>query len=113
VGAQEFFQIGRGKTPQEAFDSAHDQAAYDYGHAGYTGTLAEKGGFTMITVPPGIPPKRYARLLVENALEDPLITPELKPKFREDFIEVDDKWGPAGCIKLNEGEYLFFGWASS
>lgn len=25
---------------------------------------------------------------------------------------IDDKWGPAGCIKLTNGKYYFFGWAS-
>jgi hypothetical protein len=27
--------------------------------------------------------------------------------------KVDDKWGPAGCIDMQDGTFLFFGWASS
>lgn len=26
---------------------------------------------------------------------------------------VDDKWGPAGCVKIGRGVWYFFGWASS
>ena len=26
---------------------------------------------------------------------------------------VDDKWGPAGCIRISDDNWLFFGWASS
>mgnify|MGYP001555482183 CR=1 FL=1 len=26
---------------------------------------------------------------------------------------VDDKWGPAGAVRLTENRWLFFGWASS
>jgi hypothetical protein len=32
--------------------------------------------------------------------------------LEDDDPRVADKWGPAGCIKVAEGEYLFFGWAS-
>jgi len=32
----------KGKTAQEAFDAAVAQARHEYGHGGYTGTIAEK-----------------------------------------------------------------------
>lgn len=100
MGAETFFQTGRGKTPKEAFAGARAQAAYEHGHGGYSGTLAEKTDFVLIDVPQGVDPKRYANQLIEDADE-----------------RVDDKWGPAGCVFLREenGEnvYLFFGWASS
>ena len=37
-------------------------------------------------------------------------------KLADQFVEVndsriDDKWGPAGCIKVGKGQFLFFGWA--
>jgi len=110
VGASEFFDYGYGKTADEAFRSCRDQAAYDYGHAGYTGTMAEKDEFVMIPVPARKNPIKYAEKLLADA-----------------DSRIDDKWGPAGCIeirvspadrkkqKLERGvkKYLFFGWASS
>ena len=96
MGGCTFGDLGRGKTAQEAFDDAHGQACYDYGHAGYTGTLAEKSSFVEIDCPEGVTPEDYGEQLIDD--NDP---------------RIDDKWGPAGCIKVEEGKYYFFGWASS
>lgn len=88
MGAEEFNVISSGKNAQEAFNKAVEQAQYDYGHRGYTGTIAEKDSFIMIKPDPG--------------------------QTIDDLMElVDDKWGPAGCIDLGDGKYRFFGWASS
>jgi hypothetical protein len=96
MGAEQFFMKSTGKTAQEAFRNAVDQAAYEHGHSGYTGTIAEKSEYTMIPLPEGKNPTDYANELMDNS--DP---------------RVDDKWGPAGCFDLGKGSYLFFGWASS
>ena len=102
MGADVFFTNASGKTAGEAFTEAVNQARYDHGHAGYTGTLAEKGAFTSIAVPEGEEPTKFADKLIDEC--DP---------------RVDDKWGPAGCIQTGEYEdtgvktFLFFGWASS
>jgi len=110
MGASEFFDYGYGKTPDAAFSEARQRAEYDYGHAGYTGTMAEKDSFVMIPLPPRKNPIKYAEKLMTD--QD---------------SRIDDKWGPAGCIevrispndrkrlKLGRGikKYLFFGWASS
>ena len=96
MGAEIFFQVGKRATADKAFREAREQAAWEHGHGGYTGTLAEKSDFVMIRCPEGVDPRKYADDLVNN--DDP---------------RIDDKWGPAGCIKLEEGRYLFFGWASS
>jgi hypothetical protein len=61
-----------------------------------TGLKPGKSEFTQIEVPSGQDPEAFVRELYENA--DP---------------RVDDKWGPAGCIRLKDGEWLFFGWAAS
>ena len=42
----------------------------------------------------------------------------LAEHYAHDLIDecdprVDDKWGPAGCVRLEEGTFYFFGWASS
>ena len=49
MGADTFYQTGEGKGALDAFNRAHDDAAYEYGHGGYTGTLAEKGDFIDFT----------------------------------------------------------------
>lgn len=98
MGARTFRTKATGKTAAEAFKAARSQAQYDHGHAGYTGTIAEKGEFVMITVPLGVSPddpEDYAQKLLE-----------------EGDSRVRDKWGPAGCIALGDGKWLFFGWAS-
>jgi len=95
MGANTFTTHARGNTAKEAFDNAVTDAKYYSGHGRYTGTIAEKGSFVMIEVPEGETPFQYAEKLID-----------------EDDQRVSDKWGPAGCIQLNDKEYLFFGWAS-
>jgi len=96
MGASTFQQIGYGVTSLEAFKQGKETAEYDYGHRGYTGSMAEKDSFVEIDLPEGMNPEEYAELLVSKSDE-----------------RIDDKWGDAGCLKVKDGEYLFFGWASS
>lgn len=96
MGANTFHEVAEGKTAKDAFYDAVRQAQYDYGHAGYTGTIAEKDSFKMIECPEGADPYKHADELIEK-----------------DDLRIRDKWGPAGCIALGEGKWLFFGWASS
>jgi hypothetical protein len=51
MGAVNFYCEAEGKTLSEAFRSAVDEAYYEYGHRGYTGTIAEKGGVTEFRIP--------------------------------------------------------------
>jgi len=96
MGAETFFAKAGGPSAREAFREAVEDAKYEHGHGGYSGTIAEKHDFTMIEVPEGKDPWDYADDLLD-----------------EGDHRVDDKWGPAGCIKLKDGVWLFFGWASS
>lgn len=96
MGASDFTARARGRTAGDAFRAAVERARHDHGHAGYTGTIAEKDSFVEIAVPAGQDPRKFAARLMDD--EDP---------------RVDDKWGPAGCVRLADGEWLFFGWASS
>jgi hypothetical protein len=117
MGGEVFIQASWGKTADEAFKGAVEQAEYNHGHCGYTGTIAEKTSFVMITLPKHKDPLDLANELIEK-----------------DDERIHDKWGPAGCIKIPEdlqksvakkcyttgtplkvGEklFLFFGWASS
>lgn len=102
MGASEFTSSATGKTAQEAFGKAIDEARYESGHGGYTGTIAEKSGFRMVVPKEG---------------EDPGDC--IDRCFRDESHFFQDKWGPAGCIDAGEGKepgtrkFLFFGWASS
>ena len=99
MGAQWFeVKISNKKTAKDAFSEAIEEAQYDYGHSGYTGSIAEKTKFKIFKESP-LTPEDAEELLykIESEGDD----------------RVDDKWGPAGCIQLTTGEYVFFGWASS
>lgn len=48
MGAYDFTSTATGKNPGDAFSAAREQALYDYGHAGYTGTIAEKYEYVFI-----------------------------------------------------------------
>jgi hypothetical protein len=96
MGASVFFQKAMGTSPKAAFSAARAQALYDHGHAGYSGTLAEKHSFVEIKAPDGLDPSGYAEKLISDG-----------------DVRVDDKCGPAGCVRVGPEEFLFFGWASS
>jgi hypothetical protein len=96
MGAETFFQTASGKTAADAFKAAREEALYDYGHSGYTGSIAEKNEFTLIPLPAGKKPMDYAQELIDV-----------------DDERIDDKWGPAGCLHVSDNKWLFFGWASS
>lgn len=95
MGACDFWTQAQGKTAAEAFDKAVEEARYECGHGGYTGTIAEKRGFVMVTVPAGKDPGQHAQDL-----------------YDANDKRVIDKWGPACCVALGNGNYLFFGLAS-
>lgn len=107
MGAQQFITEARGKTPSEAFWTAVEDANYEHGRGGYTGTIAEKNEFLNINFKESEDPYSIANKMIDDS--DP---------------RIDDKWGPAGCIDISRtsyaaekldglNTYLFFGWASS
>lgn len=98
MGAQTFCISAQGATAQAAFHQARNDAAYEHGHGGYSGSIAEKDSIVMIDVPADRTGDvwGYAQELIDDG--DP---------------RIDDKWGPAGCIDQGQGNYVFFGWASS
>ena len=136
MGADQFSQTGKGKTADEAFRKALDAALYAHGHAGYSGTLAEKDQYVLI-VPTAEEvtelagrPSLYGthadamRAACARFESDGYVAPVLAEALAEAYVgdgdeRVDDKWGPAGCLEIGhpgkDGErtFLFFGWASS
>ena len=95
MGADVFMITATGVSARDAFTNARQEALHYSGHGGYTGTIAEKDSFNVITLKEGLEPHKYADELIDN--RDP---------------RIDSKWGPAGCFDLGGGRYLFFGWAS-
>lgn len=98
MGAETFQQEGSGINIKDAFDNAVEDAAYQHGHAGYSGTLAEKQEFIEIDLPKGETPYGFSTKLIDAGDK-----------------RIDDKWGPAGAVKVPDMDntWLFFGWASS
>lgn len=85
------------KSLREAFRECVEQAEYDHGHSGGSGTIAEKTSVTLIAS-------------VETLKEAYDMMNEL---IDSDSELISNKWGPAGAIKVtgaNAG-FLFFGWA--
>ena len=123
MGAESFQVNAIGKTAQEAFRSAVDQAAYEYGHAGYTGTIAEKSEFVMSTdsladvLKLAECKEKLAASVAKAMLAD--ATAQYRAEAIADVLfsinddRINDKWGPAGCIEIKPEHYLFFGYASS
>jgi hypothetical protein len=108
MGAEQFVHTVLGYDDvREAFREAREVAAWDHGHGGYTGTIAEKDSY-LVASDVGLSyddasDLAYRLMDWQNA----------DPRF-------DDKWGPAGAIRVvgDEGSlpdrgWLFFGWASS
>lgn len=101
MGASVFFSTANGSSAKEAFKVACDEAAWEYGHGGYTGTIAEKDSFVMCG--DTVYPSYNEAYEFANSLVD------------KDDKRISDKWGPAGCVKYTSGNrtsFLFFGWAS-
>jgi hypothetical protein len=101
AGGNTFFTVSSGSTARDAFENARSMALGEYEseygeYEGYSGTIAEKNNFVMIDLPKGEDAYKYAEKLIDDGDR-----------------RIDDKWGPAGCIKLSAGKFLFFGWASS
>jgi len=95
MGGTTFGHVSKGKTAAKAFAAAVKEAQYDFGHAGYTGTIAEKDEFTLLAPPNDEKAEDFANRLIHEGDE-----------------RIDDKWGPAGCVEVKKGEFYFFGWAS-
>lgn len=98
MGATGFIAAASGKDVKEAFANARADAAYWHGHGGYSGTVYEKDSYVVISHMPM--PEAKAMEYANQLLAD-------------DDSRISDKWGPAGALLMDHGEWLFFGWASS
>jgi hypothetical protein len=90
MGANTFSVFIHGTNADDAFRAAHDDATYERGHGGYSGTIAEKGTYTLITTTPMTEAEATAHANALLAADDPRIS---------------DKWGPAGAIPVKTDSY--------
>lgn len=110
MGAQPFIVQAEGETMFDALRNAADYAKHQYGHAGYTGTIAEKD--TVVEIECGDVPLPTLDQAVEHA----------NRLIDEGDERIEDKWGPAGAIGVWRNDdtnrpvragWVLFGWASS
>lgn len=116
MGGQSFFNIGVGKNPDEVFRNLSDEAQYQHGHGGYTGTIAEKPGFQLLSPPRGVAALDMAKWVATYVSPEYRNEPWNKGWKKEypDALEAEvrranqvwsDKWGPALAYEI-KGEEL-------
>jgi len=117
MGAETFMNVVHAVTAKEAYQQAKQQACYEHGHGGYTGTIAEKSGYTMSNKPDEIDADDWVEM-IEGFDEDDTDQKHYS-ELKKDFGVYDDKWGDALCIDCGKVEgkdynkYILCGWASS
>jgi hypothetical protein len=133
MGATEFAIDNVGKTIAEAYEKQVTSDRYNFGHAGYTGTLAEKDGFVLIDRPPRITAGRMMDTITDATqwlfwldTDEKYRHAYAKPKARcrqawqrlqqwqtqqvgwgdaRRICEIyDDKWGPALAVEQSPAE---------
>ena len=80
MGACDFTNYVEVTDVKKAFDLATDNARHEHGHGGYSGSIAEKGGYTVLS-------------------RQPIIGEELQ-EFISAHIQDNDKWGPAFAVAM-------------
>lgn len=83
MGGTTFSTSAKGALINDAFRRARDEAQFESGHGGYTGTLAEKHDYVVIQHQPL--PRKAAEALATQLID-------------QDDDRIRDKWGPAGAI---------------
>lgn len=109
MGAAEFTTTAGGKTIGSAFADAVEQAAWEHGHGGYTGTIAEKHDYVVFDIADGkrLPNDLHSieKLIWDAADGQGSAMTKLNALFTADAgVLVDaymNKWGPAVAIPLS------------
>jgi len=92
AGGTDFWEWGAGSDPRKIFSDLQDDAKHEYGHGGYSGSIAEKDGYKIRS-------------------REKMSTKEAEAFANED-MDNNDKWGPAFAVPSGNG-WLFYGIASS
>lgn len=87
MGAWAFKTFAGGEDAATAFNTARRDAQLEYGHGGYSGTIAEKDHYVIVT-------DVITDLDEAQALAATLL--------KRDDPRVTDKWGPAGAIPVRQ-----------
>lgn len=139
MGANDFEACYGGRSTADAFQNARKDALYWHGHAGYSGTIAEKDGYEEFVIPAGMTNEEFRDLIARAESEtvhvvyggDDDYARAAKAEAEEYWGKLvrlmgksqahkiknayEDKWGPAVCWADSnaEGSYFFCGYASS
>jgi hypothetical protein len=124
MGAETFYTVEKGKNAREAFTRAVEEAQWNHGHGGYSGSIAEKREYTEFTRPKGMREKTV-RTLMHDLMDFHFGDDKKKNRIAKKYPKFptytltnmaktfDDKWGPAVCMEVKPNTYYFCGWASS
>ncbi len=110
MGAEVFYNRAKGTSARDAFQQEYENACYEHGHGGYSGTIAEKGSYTMSNKPKDIKADEWIEMVEDFDYDDK--SQEHYSKLKKDYMIYDDKWGDALCVPTHDG-FIFCGWASS
>lgn len=121
----EHYVPGEKNIMAEAFAIARKEALYDYGHAGYTGTIAEKDSAVVFVLPEGVMPRNAVNAITRATPTWDFVANRTVPGERPEWADLmgpgvwekmvatfNDKWGPAVALETMDG-WMFCGWASS
>jgi len=120
MGAVNFEVIAYTENAREAFRNAVERARWEYGHGGYTGTIAEKDGFVDFSDRVPVEAREAAIKSISAWKPDGVPAPvegvsDYVLKQMADAYE--DKWGPAVCLCTQEetakGKRFWFGGMAS
>lgn len=103
MGATNFGHESIGENVSDAYRKAVEEAQYDYGHRGYTGTIAEKSGYRVVSFSGSQTPARAEKFI--RAVNDYLhlrweandsdAKPGKKKSARRKAAKLLEKWGNA------------------
>ena len=97
MGATDFNTVSLGRDAQSAFNNAVQSARHEYGHGGYTGTIAEKHQFVAVECPARVTTDKLAGWI--EGWEDAGKVPAKHRPLVERLQRVyEDKWGAAVCL---------------
>lgn len=118
MGALPFHVRRHADNVEDAFHRARNDAIVDNGCAGYSGSIADKSGFSAVTLPPTITYVHLVRELRDrnDDLEhsdsiDRVIDAVSQPAFERAVAIYNDKHGPVLAIQTAEKTWDFLGWA--
>ena len=109
MGGCDFTHIETGRDASEAFDRAVQSAQYEYGHGGYTGTIAEKPSYVLIRLPKRVTAAKFLRWVEDAPLSSAFdgghdglkkIPEQHRDLVRRALKIYDDKWGAALALEL-------------